>query len=215
MIHRRGAKTQRKTQKKKGFARYSKTVSSRASGAEGAEEWACPEIADRGRARPSVPRGARPRNTYFGDNEIELTPARSRILALDLGKRRIGLAISDPLGITAQGLPNLVRSNKRADMAALERLAEDREVGLVLMGNPINMRGSEGRQSGWAREFGEALQKRTGLPVKYWDERLTSVEAGRVLRESGISIEKRAAAVDRLSAVILLQSYLDSLPPRV
>ena len=138
------------------------------------------------------------------------SPGR-RILALDLGKKRIGLAISDPLGITAQGLPNLLRTNKRADLAELEQLAREREVGLILMGNPMNMSGSEGRQSGWAREFAAALESRTGIPVKLWDERLTSVEAGRVLRSSGISIEKRAAAVDRLSAVILLQSYLDSL----
>jgi putative Holliday junction resolvase len=138
-------------------------------------------------------------------------PVQSRILALDLGKKRIGLAISDPLGITAQGLPNLVRVNKRTDFAALEQMVRERQVGLVLMGNPINMRGDEGRQSGWVREFAQALEKRTGLPVKLWDERLTSVEANRVLRSSGISIEKRAAAVDRLSAVILLQSYLDSL----
>jgi len=136
---------------------------------------------------------------------------KPRILALDLGKRRIGLAISDPFGITAQGLPNLVRTRKRADLAALEALARERGVGLFLMGNPMNMGGSEGRQSAWAREFAETLEKHTGLPIKLWDERLTSVEAGRVLRESGISIEKRAAAVDRLSAVILLQSYLDSL----
>jgi putative Holliday junction resolvase len=140
-----------------------------------------------------------------------LTPVQSRILALDLGKKRIGLAISDPLGITAQGLPNLVRVRKRADFAALEQLIRERQVGLILMGNPINMRGDEGRQSGWVREFAQVLEKRTGLPVKLWDERLTSVEANRVLRSSGISIEKRAAAVDRLSAVILLQSYLDSL----
>jgi RNAse H-fold protein YqgF len=140
-----------------------------------------------------------------------LTPVQSRILALDLGKKRIGLAISDPLGITAQGLPNLVRVRKRADLAALDQLVRERQVGLILMGNPINMRGDEGRQSGWVREFAQALEKRTGLPVKLWDERLTSVEANRVLRSSGISIEKRAAAVDRLSAVILLQSYLDSL----
>jgi putative Holliday junction resolvase len=138
-------------------------------------------------------------------------PLQARILALDLGKKRIGLAISDPLGITAQGLPNLVRINKRTDFAALEQLVRERQVGLILMGNPINMRGDEGRQSGWVREFAQALKERTGLPVKLWDERLTSVEAGRVLRSSGISIEKRAAAVDRLSAVILLQSYLDSL----
>ena len=138
-------------------------------------------------------------------------PVKARILALDLGKKRIGLAVSDPLGITAQGLPNLVRVNKRTDFAALEEILRERHVGLILMGNPINMRGDEGRQSGWVREFAEAIGKRTGLPVKLWDERLTSVEANRVLRSSVISIEKRAAAVDRLSAVILLQSYLDSL----
>jgi len=140
-----------------------------------------------------------------------LTSEKPRILALDLGKKRIGLAISDPLGITAQGLPNLERSNKRTDFARLEQLIREREVGRILMGNPINMRGTEGRQSGWVREFAEELEARTGLAVKLWDERLTSVEAGRVLRASGISIAKRAAAVDRLSAVILLQSYLDSL----
>ncbi len=140
-----------------------------------------------------------------------MTSPTARILALDLGKKRIGMAISDPLGITAQGLPNLNRINKRTDLAELERLAREREVGLILMGNPINMRGSEGRQSHWAREFAQAIEERIGLPVKLWDERLTSVEAGRVLRSSGISIEKRAAAVDRLSAVILLQSYLDSV----
>lgn len=121
------------------------------------------------------------------------------------------MAISDPLGITAQGLPNLERTNKRADLDALASLIREREVGLVLMGNPVNMRGSEGRQSGWVRDFAADIETRLGVPVKLWDERLTSVEAGRVLRSSGISIEKRAAAVDRLSAVILLQSYLDSL----
>jgi putative holliday junction resolvase len=140
-----------------------------------------------------------------------LTSPGARILALDLGKKRIGLAISDPLGITAQGLPNLVRTRKRDDLDALAGLAREREVGLFLLGNPLNMGGNEGRQSAWVHEFADALGKRTGLPVRLWDERLTSVEAGRVLRESGISIEKRAAAVDRLSAVILLQSYLDSL----
>jgi putative holliday junction resolvase len=140
-----------------------------------------------------------------------LNPGIFRILALDLGKRRIGLALSDPLRITAQGLPNLVRTRIRDDLDALAALAAEQNVELFLLGNPINMRGVEGRQSGWVREFAAALEKRTHLPVKLWDERLTSVEAGRVLRQSGISIAKRAAAVDRLSAVILLQSYLDSL----
>ena len=134
-----------------------------------------------------------------------------RVLALDLGKKRIGLALSDPLGITAQGLPNLERTRKRADLEALGQLVREHEVGLILMGNPVNMGGTEGRQSAWVREFAGELEKATGLPIRFWDERLTTVEANRVLRSSGISLEKRAAAVDRLSAVILLQSYLDSL----
>ncbi|PWU00211.1 MAG: Holliday junction resolvase RuvX [Terriglobia bacterium] len=138
----------------------------------------------------------------------ELAP---RILALDLGKKRIGLALSDPLRVTAQGLPNIERTNKRSDLAALARLVKEREVGLILMGNPINMGGAEGRQSEWVREFAAALERETRLPIRFWDERLTTVEANRVLRSSGISMGKRAAAVDRLSAVILLQSYLDSL----
>jgi putative Holliday junction resolvase len=142
---------------------------------------------------------------------VNLTAPLSRILALDLGKKRIGLALSDPLRITAQGLPNLERTNKRADLEALGELVREHGVGLILLGNPINMRGVEGRQSGWVREFAGAIESRLGVPVRLWDERLTSVEAGRVLRQSGISIGKRAAAVDRLSAVILLQSYLDSL----
>jgi putative holliday junction resolvase len=90
-------------------------------------------------------------------------------------------------------------------------LARELEAGLILMGNPLNMGGSEGRQSAWVHEFAQALERHTGLPVQFWDERLTTVEANRVLRSSGISIAKRAAAVDRLSAMILLQSYLDSL----
>jgi len=136
---------------------------------------------------------------------------KPRVLALDLGKKRIGMAISDPLGITAQGLPNLERTTKRADLAELARQAEERDVSLILIGNPLHMSGVEGRQSAWVREFAGELTVRAGRPVRLWDERLTTVEASRVLRSSGIGIRKRARAVDRLSAVILLQSYLDSL----
>jgi len=137
-----------------------------------------------------------------------------RVLALDLGKRRIGLAISDELGITAQGLDTQHRTNLREDLTHLANLIAEKNVGLILMGNPIHMSGKEGRQAEYTRDFANRLIERTGLPVVYWDERLTSVEAGRVLRDSGISIEKRARAVDRLSAVILLASYLDSLSPK-
>jgi putative holliday junction resolvase len=134
-----------------------------------------------------------------------------RILALDLGKRRIGLAISDELGITAQGLETLQRIRVREDVAKLAQLVRERNVSLILMGNPVNMSGREGRQSDYARDFGERLRAATGVDVKLWDERLTTVEAQRVLRQSGISLQKRTQAVDRLAAVILLESYLDSL----
>ena len=134
-----------------------------------------------------------------------------RVLALDLGKRRIGLALSDELGITAQGLQTLERSNIREDLAKLTALASEKNVSLILMGNPLHMSGHESRQTQYTREFAARLQAATGLPIEFRDERLTTVEAERVLRQSGISIQKRAKAVDRLAAVILLESYLDSL----
>ena len=134
-----------------------------------------------------------------------------RVLALDLGKRRIGLAVSDELGITAQGLETLQRTTIREDLAKLAKLAADRNVALILMGQPLHMSGDESRQSAYTREFAQRLEGATGLPTAFWDERWTSVQAERVLRESGISIEKRAKAIDRLAAVILLESYLDSL----
>ena len=139
--------------------------------------------------------------------------ANRRVLALDLGKKRIGLAVSDPMRITAQGLPTLARTSLREDLAALERIAAEHGVAYILMGNPVHMSGREGRQTEWVREFAGRLAARTGLEIKFWDERLTTVQAQRVLRESGISIEKRAKAVDRLAAVILLESYLDSRNP--
>src|SRR5690348_4317903 len=135
-----------------------------------------------------------------------------RILALDLGKRRIGLALSDELGITAQGLETLERTNIREDLARLTQLAAEKNVSLILMGNPLHMSGRAGRQAEYVRDFSQRLKAATGIPVEFWDERLTTVQANRVLRESGISIEKRAQAVDRLAAVILLGSYLDSRP---
>jgi putative Holliday junction resolvase len=132
-----------------------------------------------------------------------------KILALDLGKRRIGLAISDDLGITAQGLPTLQRKKNRTDLAELSRLVKDRAVDLILVGNPLHMSGHAGVQADDARAFADMVSNYTGKPSELWDERLTTVEASRVLRDSGISLEKRKQAIDKLSAVILLQSYLD------
>ena len=133
-----------------------------------------------------------------------------RILALDVGKKRIGLALSDELGITAQGLETLQRTTIREDIARLVQLSADRNVFLFVIGLPLHMSGDESRQATYTRDFAARLESATGLPVKFWDERMTTIQAERVLRESGISIEKRAKAVDRLAAVILLESYLDA-----
>ncbi|MCW5964310.1 MAG: Holliday junction resolvase RuvX [Bryobacterales bacterium] len=135
---------------------------------------------------------------------------KPRILALDLGRKRIGLAISDGLGITAQGLPTLERTNIRADIGGIYHLATDREARAILLGLPRTLRGDEARQANWVREFGARLEKRSQMPVVYWDERLTSVEAERVLRQEGGDRLSMKGKVDRLAAVILLQSYLDA-----
>ena len=120
--------------------------------------------------------------------------------------------MSDELGITAQGLETVLRTNMREDLARLAGIANERGISLFLIGNPIRMDGSEGAQSDWVRQFATKLATYTGLPFRLWDERLTTVEAERVLRDSGVSLEKRRRAVDRMAAVILLESYLAFLP---
>jgi putative holliday junction resolvase len=132
-----------------------------------------------------------------------------RILALDVGKKRIGLAVSDEMGWTAQGLETFQRTRIREDLARLKELAEHWSVHTLLVGQPLHMSGEASRQSEYTREFADRLKEHLSLPVVFWDERLTSVEAERVLRESGASLEKRKKAVDRLAAVLLLESYLE------
>lgn len=133
------------------------------------------------------------------------------MLALDVGKRRIGLAVSDELGITAQGIETLERTRIREDLARLKEIAEHWKVARLLVGRPLHMSGSESVQSAYTREFAERLGAYAALPVVYWDERLTSVEAGRILREAGATLEQRKKAIDRMSAVLLLESYLAHL----
>jgi putative holliday junction resolvase len=135
------------------------------------------------------------------------------VLGLDVGSRRIGVAISDPLGITAQGLETLQRRNKRADLAALEELIQKYEVSEIVVGLPLHMSGAAGTQSAKMQEFAEELRKRFRLPVHLWDERLTSAEANRLLRQAELSIEKRAKAVDRMAAVLILQGWMESRCP--
>jgi putative Holliday junction resolvase len=149
----------------------------------------------------------------YNPNLTDLDTSRrtSRILALDVGKKRIGLAVSDELGITAQGLETLQRSRIRDDIRALKLAAEHWQVTTLLVGRPLHMSGSESRQSEYTRDFAERLGKDLGLPVVYWDERLTSVEAERALREGGATLEQRKKSIDRMAAVLLLESYLGSL----
>jgi putative Holliday junction resolvase len=136
--------------------------------------------------------------------------ARGRILAIDYGSRRMGLAVSDPLGITAQGLETLERKNKRSDFARLERTLREYQVTEIVLGYPLRMSGEEGTASQKVAAFAEELRQKFHLPVHLWDERLTSAEANRVLRESELSIKKRAQAVDRMAAVLILQAFLES-----
>ena len=133
-----------------------------------------------------------------------------RILAIDYGSRRMGLAVSDPLGITAQGLETLERRNKRSDFARLEKLVREYQVCEIVLGNPLRMSGEAGTQSQKAAEFADELRRRLELPVHLWDERLTSAEANRILREAELSIQKRAQAVDRMAATLILQSFLQA-----
>lgn len=135
-------------------------------------------------------------------------PRGGRILALDVGKKRIGLAVSDELGFTAQGLETLQRNRIREDLTRLGDLAERLNVGTLLIGKPLHMSGDESRQSEYTREFAERLERHTSLPVVFWDERLTSAEAERMLRETGASLDQKKKSIDRMAAVLLLESYL-------
>lgn len=135
--------------------------------------------------------------------------APHRVLALDVGTRTIGLAISDPLGITAQGLGTIRRKNKRTDFEALKQTLREYAVAEIVVGNPLRMSGAPGAQSEKMTALAEELRRRFELPVHLWDERLTSAQANRLLRETDMSIRRRAQVVDRLAAVLILQSFLD------
>jgi putative Holliday junction resolvase len=132
-----------------------------------------------------------------------------RVLGLDVGARRIGVAVSDPLGITAQGLETLHRQNKKYDFEYLRRVIREYDVKEIVVGLPLRMSGAEGIQSDKMQVFAEEVRKRFKLPVHLWDERLTSAEANRLLRETDLSIEKRGKAVDRMAAILILQGWME------
>lgn len=135
---------------------------------------------------------------------------KPRILGLDVGSKTIGMAVSDPLGITAQGLPTVRRKNKRLDFEQLGKVIGDYQVAEIVVGYPLRLSGNEGTQSEKMQAFAEELRLKFGVPVHLWDERLTSSQANRILREADLSIKKRGEAVDRMAAVLILQSWMEA-----
>lgn len=135
-----------------------------------------------------------------------------RVLGLDYGSATVGVAVSDPLGITAQALETITRpaENKlRRTLARIEALCREYEVETIVLGYPKNMNNSVGERGKRTEEFRDRLQQRTGLPVILWDERLTTVAAERSLMETGVRRENRKSVIDQIAAVLILQGYLD------
>jgi putative Holliday junction resolvase len=137
----------------------------------------------------------------------------ARSFGLDVGTRTVGVAVSDGLGLTAQPVTTIRRSSLRADLTELRRLAEHHEVDHAVVGLPLNMDGSEGPSAVEARKFGEAVARTLGIPVEFWDERLTTVAANRALLEADVSRARRRAVVDQVAAALILQGWMDARRP--
>ncbi len=135
-----------------------------------------------------------------------------RIMGLDYGSKTVGVAVSDALGITAQGVEIIRRKSEkrlRQTLARIEDLIEEYQVGSIVLGFPKHMDNTIGDRAEKSLEFQKILTKRTGLPVVMWDERLTTVEANRIMAETGVRKEDRKKYVDELAAMVILQGYLD------
>ena len=136
-----------------------------------------------------------------------------RIMGLDFGSKTVGVAISDPLLITAQGIEIIRRKDEnklRQTLARIEALIAEYEVEKIVLGLPKNMNDTIGERAELSLEFKEKLERRTGLPVVMWDERLTTVAADRAMMEAGIRRENRKDYVDKIAACFILQGYLDA-----
>lgn len=132
-----------------------------------------------------------------------------RILAIDWGMKNVGLAVSDPLGVTAQPLPTLKRTNRRTDTGRIGELVEAMQVQRILVGHPLHLKGHAGKRAAEAERLAERLRESTGLPVELIDERLTSAEAERLMLDAGLSRSKRREKADQIAAQLILQTYLD------
>jgi putative Holliday junction resolvase len=138
-----------------------------------------------------------------------------RTLGLDIGKRRIGVAVSDPLGVVARPVETVQSISLNVDVARIAEIARELGAGLIVVGDPIHMSGDPGTMSNRAHKFGEMLAEVSGLPVDYCDERLTTVEAQRILQDSGVPPKKARQQIDAVAAAVILQSYLNTQkPPR-
>ena len=133
-----------------------------------------------------------------------------RILGLDVGARRIGVAVSDPLGLTAQGLETIQRRNRRYDSGELQKVVCAHEIREIVVGNPLRMSGESGTQAEKMEAFAAQLRQTFAMPVHLWDERLTTAEAHRLLDETGIRDSRRKEVIDKMAAVLILQSFLDA-----
>ncbi len=131
-----------------------------------------------------------------------------RIMSLDIGSKTIGVAVSDELGWTAQGVTTLKRSRVDEDLVALDQLLARYEVNELVVGWPRNMNGTVGPQAERVREVAEKIRERTGLPVHFWDERLSTVAAEKMLLEADLSRAKRRRVIDKTAAVMILQGFL-------
>jgi putative holliday junction resolvase len=145
-----------------------------------------------------------------GDRDQETNALVPRILGFDVGDRRIGLAISDPLGYTAQPLFTLHRTNRRADMKWLARVLRKNAVTEVVVGNPLHMSGDQSPQAAKVQAFAEELRTEFGITVHLWDERLTTTQAHRHLDEAGHAAMGRKGIIDQVAAVLILQSFLEA-----
>lgn len=133
-----------------------------------------------------------------------------RILGLDIGSKRIGMALSDELGFTAQGLKTLESRGRNNDIAAIVQIVNEFNVTEIVVGMPYNMDGSQGPQAEKALVMMEELALATSVPVFKWDERMSTMAAERMLLEADLSRAKRRKVIDKVAAVIILQGYLDS-----
>ena len=132
-----------------------------------------------------------------------------RIMGLDIGDKTIGVAVSDLMGMTAQGIKTIKRTSKKNDIEEIKQIIKEKQVNLIVSGLPKNMNGTVGPQGEKVQKFCELIKEETGLEIEFWDERLTTVAAEKTLLTADVSRKKRKNVIDMMAAVLILQGYLD------